>query len=70
MAASAKQTVFVVETDRAKFPEVRAALRRLVEARASVAGAILTKFDLTKSRSNMYVYSYPGQRRRARLEMA
>jgi polysaccharide biosynthesis transport protein len=70
MAASAKETVFVVETDRAKFPEVRAALRRLVEARASVAGAILTKFDLTKSRSNLYVYSYPGQRRRARLEVA
>ena len=70
MAASVKQTVLVLESDRAKRTEVRAALRRLVEARARVAGAVLTKFDLTKSRTNLYVYEYRGQRQRAQLEAA
>ena len=70
MAASVKQTVLVLESDRARRTEVRAALRRLVEARARVAGAVLTKFDLTKSRTNLYVYEYRGQRQRAQLEAA
>ena len=70
MAAAADHTVLVVESDRARLPEVRGALRRLVQAGAKVSGGVLTKFDLTNSRSNLYVYSYQGQEERPRLEVA
>src|SRR3712207_6014104 len=59
MAAAARQTVFIVESERASVTDVRAALQRLVEAGAKVVGAVLTKFDLARSgsRANLYVRS-------------
>ena len=69
MAAAVDHTVLIVESDRARLPDVRGALRRLVEAGANVSGAVLTKFDLSRSRSNLYVYSYAGQEQRPRLQL-
>jgi len=45
LARAAAATLFVVEANRAGSDGVRVALGRLAQARATVAGAILTKFD-------------------------
>jgi capsular exopolysaccharide synthesis family protein len=45
LARAAAATLFVVEANRAGSEGVRVALGRLAQARATVAGAILTKFD-------------------------
>jgi capsular exopolysaccharide synthesis family protein len=45
LARAAAATLFVVEANRAGSDGVRLALARLAQARATVAGAILTKFD-------------------------
>jgi capsular exopolysaccharide synthesis family protein len=61
LAAAAASTILVVEADRAKIANVRMALRRLAEARASVVGAVLSKFDVRRASgagANLYVYGY------------
>ena len=72
MAAAARQTVLVVESDRASLPNVRGALQRLLDARANVVGAVLTKFSLnsSSSQSQMYVYHYPSEPGRPQLDVA
>jgi capsular exopolysaccharide synthesis family protein len=71
MAAAARQTVLVVESDRARLPDVRGALQRLVDARANVVGAVLTKFSMSpSSQSQMYVYHYPSEPGRPQLDVA
>ena len=69
IAAAVQRTIFVVETGRAKLPDVRGALRRLMEAKVKFAGIVLTKFDITRSTSasNLYLYEY-GDRRPKQLE--
>jgi Mrp family chromosome partitioning ATPase len=72
MAAAARQTVLVVEADRANLPNVRGALQRMVDARANVVGAVLTKFSMNRSssQSQMYVYNYPSDSNRPQLDVA
>lgn len=72
MAAAARQTVLVVEAGRASLPNVRGALQRLVDARANVVGAVLTKFSMNRSasQSQMYVYHYPSDPGRPQLDVA
>jgi capsular exopolysaccharide synthesis family protein len=72
MASAALQTVLVVEADRASLPNVRGALQRLVDARANVVGAVLTKFSMNRSssQSQMYVYHYPSEPGRPQLDVA
>jgi capsular exopolysaccharide synthesis family protein len=72
MAAAARQTVLVVESDRASLPNVRGALQRLLDARANVVGAVLTKFSMHRSasQSQMYVYHYPSDAGRPQLDVA
>jgi capsular exopolysaccharide synthesis family protein len=61
LAAAAASTILIVEANRAKIANVRMALRRLAEARATVIGAVLTKFDVRRASgegANLYVYGY------------
>ncbi|HVF84259.1 MAG TPA: polysaccharide biosynthesis tyrosine autokinase [Sphingomicrobium sp.] len=68
MAAVVQRTIFVVEAGRTGVPDIRGALRRLIEFKAKFAGVVLTKFDATQtSSSNLYVYDY-GERPQKRLE--
>jgi succinoglycan biosynthesis transport protein ExoP len=73
LAAAANSTVFIVEAERAKIANARAALRRLVEANANVIGAVLTKFDVRRasgSSGNLYVYEYRSNEPREQLTAA
>jgi Mrp family chromosome partitioning ATPase len=72
IAVAANSTVFVVETDRARLPQVRGALARLAETQANIAGIVLTKFDPggTRSRTNSCIYTYPNQRAPQALQPA
>jgi capsular exopolysaccharide synthesis family protein len=72
MASAARQTVLVVESDRASLPNVRGALQRMIDARANVVGAVLTKFSMSSatSQSQMYVYHYPSEPGRPQLDIA
>jgi capsular exopolysaccharide synthesis family protein len=73
LAAAVTSTVFIVEAERAKIANARAALRRLLEAKANVVGAVLTKFDVRRasgSSSNLYVYEYGSNEPREQLTAA
>jgi capsular exopolysaccharide synthesis family protein len=72
IAAAANSTVFVVETDRARLPQVRGALVRLSETDANIAGILLTKFNRgsSGSQTDTYIYTYPHQRAPQALEPA
>jgi succinoglycan biosynthesis transport protein ExoP len=67
LAAAAHSVVFVVEADRTKLSNVRMALRRLIDARANLIGAVLTKMDVNRAGSSMYVYEYGSDNRRELL---
>jgi hypothetical protein len=43
------------------------ALRRLIDARANLIGAVLTKMDVNRAGSSMYVYEYGSDNRRELL---
>jgi len=58
IAAVTEGTVFVVEADVAHRGAARTAIKRLVSGRASLVGAILTKFDAPALGYYNYNYSY------------
>jgi polysaccharide biosynthesis transport protein len=70
IAAAVHRCIFVVEAGRAKVPDIRGAIRRLIEGNARLAGVVLTKFDISRSTSpsNLYVYEY-GDRPTKRIGM-
>ncbi len=61
LAGLADAVVFVIESDRGRSGSLKSALRRLRGAQANLVGAVLTKFDPTKSGnrfSQYYGYDY------------
>jgi capsular exopolysaccharide synthesis family protein len=69
LAARAAATLLVVESAVARRSVVRMAIRRLVQARANILGAVLTKFDAQTAGygygygyGHAYAYQYGGKR--------
>jgi capsular exopolysaccharide synthesis family protein len=62
LSAAAEGTIFVVEANDAHFGSAKGALKRLLDSRANVIGAVLTKFDAKKigygSDYGYYSYEY------------
>lgn len=58
-------TVFVIEANRSSRGKTKAAIRRLLSARAKIIGAVLTKFDAKRigygTEYGYYYYYYGGQ---------
>jgi len=59
-------TVFVIEANRSSRGKTKAAVRRLLSARANIIGAVLTKFDAQRigygTEYDYYYYYYGGQK--------
>jgi succinoglycan biosynthesis transport protein ExoP len=64
IASIANATVFVIEANRASRGKTKAAIRRLLSARAKILGAVLTKFDAKRigygTEYGYYYYYYGG----------
>jgi succinoglycan biosynthesis transport protein ExoP len=67
LASVADGTIFVIEANDAHFGNAKAALRRLLSARAQVIGAVLTKFEARNvgygDEYGYYSYNYGNERR-------